>query len=130
MSAVSALWMLVYAVCVEMLAGGFVIDARLWQSAPFALASLLLGVAAMAAYRPRSEHSARSEGTTYSGPWAAAVTAEEVVSKYATWEPAVLALLKVSSFLLRILIDNTRACRIFKAHSSVRSTGSGSYQGV
>ena len=47
-------------------------------------------------------HTPGGEGTTYSGPWATPVTAEEVVSKYATWEPAVPALLKVSSFLLRI----------------------------
>ena len=49
-------------------------------------------------------HTPGGEGTTYSGPWATPVTAEEVVSKYATWEPAVPALLKVSSFLLRIYI--------------------------
>ena len=52
MSAVSA-GMLIYAACVEMLAGDFVMDAHLWRSAvsrqALALASLLLGVAAMAA---------------------------------------------------------------------------------
>ena len=52
MSAVSA-GMLIYAACVEMLAGDFVMDAHLWRSAvsrqALALGSLLLGVAAMAA---------------------------------------------------------------------------------
>ena len=52
MSAVSA-GMLIYAACVEMLAGDFVMDAHLWRSSVrrqvLALASLFLGVAAMAA---------------------------------------------------------------------------------
>ena len=51
MSAVSA-GMLIYAACVEMLAGDFVMDAHLWRAPvsrqALALASLLLGVAAMA----------------------------------------------------------------------------------
>ncbi|KAI0755838.1 Zinc/iron permease [Fomes fomentarius] len=52
MSAVSA-GMLIYAACVEMLAGDFVMDAHLWRSSVrrqvLALASLFAGVAAMAA---------------------------------------------------------------------------------
>ena len=51
MSAISA-GMLIYAACVEMLAGDFVMDAHLWRAPvprqALALASLLLGVAAMA----------------------------------------------------------------------------------
>ncbi len=52
MSGISA-GMLIYAACVEMLAGDFVMDAHLWRSSVrrqvLALVSLLAGVAAMAA---------------------------------------------------------------------------------
>ena len=52
MSALSA-GMLIYASCVEMLAGDFVMDAHLWRSSvrrqALALGSLLLGACAMAA---------------------------------------------------------------------------------
>lgn len=52
MSAVSA-GMLIYAACVEMLAGDFVMDAHLWRGSvrrqALALGSLLAGVCAMAA---------------------------------------------------------------------------------
>ena len=52
MSAISA-GMLIYAACVEMLAGDFVMDAHLWRSSvrrqALALGSLLLGACAMAA---------------------------------------------------------------------------------
>ena len=52
MSAVSA-GMLIYAACVEMLAGDFVMDAHLWRSSVrrqvLALVSLFAGVVAMAA---------------------------------------------------------------------------------
>ena len=52
MSAISA-GMLIYAACVEMLAGDFVMDAHLWRSSVarqvLALVSLFAGVVAMAA---------------------------------------------------------------------------------
>ena len=52
MSAISA-GMLIYAACVEMLAGDFVMDAHLWRSSVrrqmLALGSLFAGVLAMAA---------------------------------------------------------------------------------
>ena len=52
MSAISA-GMLIYAACVEMLAGDFVMDAHLWRSSVrrqvLALGSLVAGVLAMAA---------------------------------------------------------------------------------
>ena len=52
MSAISA-GMLIYAACVEMLAGDFVMDAHLWRSSVrrqvLALVSLFMGVFAMAA---------------------------------------------------------------------------------
>ena len=52
MSGISA-GMLIYAACVEMLAGDFVMDAHLWRSSVrrqvLALVSLFMGVIAMAA---------------------------------------------------------------------------------
>jgi len=51
MCAISA-GLLIYAACVEMLAGDFVMDATLWRSPiwkqALAMVSLLIGVAAMA----------------------------------------------------------------------------------
>ena len=52
MSALSA-GMLIYAACIEMLAGDFIMDLRLWRASVgrqvLALGSLFAGVAAMAA---------------------------------------------------------------------------------